>query len=170
MDLRTDRLILREFQDADFEDYLAYILDDYLREMLGLGNVFDRPSALANFNWLMENRKFIAVCKKEDNRAIGHICIHPPLDAVAGAEPFCNKRGASLSYALAAWERRKGFMYEALAALCQHLQDAGELDYLDGEYLCSNLPSQRLLEKLGFQHFGAAEFDGIELTTVVLLL
>ena len=102
MDLRTERLILREFQDADFEDYLAYILDDDLREMLGLGNVFDRPSALA--------------------------------------------------------------------ALCQHLRDAGSLDYLDGESLRSNLPSQRLLEKLGFQHFGVAEFDGIELATVVLLL
>lgn len=148
MELKTGRLILREFRSSDFEDYLAYILDGHLREMLGLRNVFGRSSALENFNWLMENRKFIAVCKKEDNRAIGHIYMHPPLEAVAGAKLFCNKRGASLSYALAAWEQHKGLMQGALTALCEYLRDAGKIDYLDAEYLFSNLPSQRLLEKL----------------------
>lgn len=170
MELKTGRLILREFRSSDFEDYLAYILDGHLREMLGLRNVFDRPSALENFNWLMENRKFIAVCKKEDNRAIGHICMHPPLDAVARAKLFCNKHGASLSYALAAWEQHKGLMQEALTALCEYLRDAGKIDYLDAEYLSSNLPSQRLLEKLGFQYWGIEKFGETALTTVVLSL
>lgn len=170
MELKTGRLILREFHSADFEDYLAYILDVHLREMLGLGNVFDRPSAQANFDWLMENRKFIAVCKKESGRVIGHICLHPPLDAIAGAKLFCNKRGASLSYALAAWERHQGLMQEALTALCGYLRDAGAVDYLDAEYLSSNLPSQRLLEKLGFQYWGIEKFGEIVLTTVVLSL
>lgn len=71
MELKTGRLILREFRSSDFEDYLAYILDGHLREMLGLRNVFGRPSALENFNWLMENRKFIAVCKRKTTEQSG---------------------------------------------------------------------------------------------------
>lgn len=170
MNLETSRLILREFRHTDFEDYYAYIMDAHLRQSLGLGNVFDEPSALENFNWLMENRKFIAVCTKETGRVIGHICLHPPLEAIAAAQPYCSMRGASLSYALAAREQRKGYMYEALSALCGHLRDGGQIDYLDGEYLSSNLPSRRLLEKLGFQHWGIENFNGIELTAVVRTL
>ena len=83
---------------------------------------------------------------------------------------FCNKRGASLSYALAAWEQHKGLMQEALTALCEYLRDAGKTDYLDAEYLSSNLPSQRLLEKLGFQYWGIEKFGETALTTVVLSL
>lgn len=170
MNLETNRLVLREFRHTDFDDYFAYIMDAHLRQMLGLGNVFDKPSALENFNWLMENRKFIAVCRKSDGRVIGHICMHPPLEAVAAAQPYCSMQGASLSYALAVWEQRKGYIYEALSALCGHLRDDEQIDYLDGEYLSSNLPSRYLLEKLGFQHWGIEDFDGIELTTVVRIL
>lgn len=170
MDLETKRLYLQEFQSADFDDYFAYIMDPHLQEMLGLNNVFDRPSALENFNWLMENRQFIAVCKKENGRVIGHICVHPPLESVAKAQPYCSMQGASLSYALAAGEQRKGYMYEALSALCGYLRNNAQIDYLNGECLSSNFPSRRLLEKLGFQHWGLENFGGIELITVVRVL
>lgn len=169
-DLETKRLCLQEFRSADFDDYFAYIMDPHLQEMLGLNNVFDRPSALENFNWLMENRQFIAMCKKENGKVIGHICVHPPLKSVAKAQPYCSMQGASLSYALAAGEQRKGYMYEALSALCGYLRNNAQIDYLDGEYLSSNFPSRRLLEKLGFQHWGLENFDGIELFTVVRVL
>lgn len=79
-------------------------------------------------------------------------------------------QGASLSYALAAGEQRKGYMYEALSALCGYLRNNAQIDYLNGEYLSSNFPSRRLLEKLGFQHWGLENFDGIELITVVRVL
>ena len=109
-------------------------------------------------------------CKKTNSRVTGHICMHPPLEAVAAAQPYCSMQGASLSYALAAGEQRKGYMYEALPALCRHLRDDKGIDYLDGEYLSTNLPSRFLLEKLRFQHWGIENFDGIELTTVVRIL
>ena len=61
-------------------------------------------------------------------------------------------------------------MYEALSTLCGYLRNNAQIDYLDGEYLSSNFPSRRLLEKLGFQHWGLENFDGIELITVVRVL
>lgn len=152
--LKTDRLRVRPFEKRDFADYYAYIMDPELRRMLGLDGVTDEASAKETFDWLMRNRTFLALEKKETGRVIGHVCIHPPYAALAGDPSFCEKTGCSLSFAVARGEQRKGYMEEALRGVIAALFSHGQADYIDCEYTAGNDASKTLQEKLGFVPWG----------------
>ena len=163
MELETSRLILRPYTPEDFEDYFAYIMDRGLQYMLGLEGVDDRDCALANFQWLLDNREFIALVKKSSGKAIGHICVHPPYEGITAEGRFSEKKGASLSFAIATEAQRRGFMLEALQALTARMFQEGGYDYLDCEYTPFNTASAALQRKLGFQYWGRTRFDEVDL-------
>lgn len=168
MYLETERLILRPHTPADFEDYFGYIMDGELQRMLGLNGVVDRASALETFQWLLDNVEFLAVVSRETGRVIGHICVEPPVEQAARAPEFQGKKGASLTFAIARAEQRKGLMLEALTALIGQWFRAGAVDYFDCEYQAANAASRGLQEKLGFQYWGKEPFGDVELVVNVL--
>lgn len=173
MYIETERLILRPHTPDDFEDYFGYIMEPKLQRMLGLNGVEDRGSALETFQWLLDkwrldNWEFLAVVSRETGRVIGHICVQPAYEKLAGDSEFQGKRGASLSFAMAAPERRRGLMEEALGALIAELFQRGGLDYLDCEYTTFNKASQALQEKLGFRQWGTEQLEDVELIVNVL--
>lgn len=170
MYIETERLILRPHTPDDFEDYFGYIMDPELRRMLGLNGVEDRASALEPFQWLLDtgHGEFLAVVSRETGRVIGHICAQRPLKKLADDPGFAGRKGASLSFAIARWERRKGLMQEALEALIAELFQRGGLDYLDCEYTTFNKASQALQEKLGFRQWGTEQLEDVELIVNVL--
>ena len=159
MHQETERLIIRTFAEDDFADYFAYITEPELMRMLGLNGVTDEASAKETFDWLMKNRTFWALEKKETGRVIGHICIHPPYAPVAGDPALAGKTGCSLSFAIAQSERRKGYMEEALRAVIAVLFSASGTDYIDCEYTENNSASRALQEKLGFAYWGREALD-----------
>ena len=168
MYLETERLVLRPHTPADFEDYFGYIMDGELQRMLGLNGVVDRASALETFQWLLDNVEFLAVVSRETGRVIGHICVEPPVEQAARAPEFQSKKGASLTFAIARAERRKGLMLEALTALIGQRFRAGAVDYFDCEYQAANAASRELQERLGFQYWGKEPFGDVELVVNVL--
>lgn len=149
MNLETERLILRPYTWAEFEDYVEYIMDRELQRMLALP-IPDRKEAEEAFRWLMENREFLAVIRKDTKKAIGHICIHP---SSISDPAFEDKKGASFSFAVASTERRKGWMAEALTEVIHELFETRGLDYLDAECTEENVASFGLQRKLGFQYW-----------------
>lgn len=168
--IETERLILRPHTPNDFEEYFGYIMDGDLQQMLGLNGVVDRASALETFQWLLDtdHGEFLAVVSRETGRVIGHICIQLPVEQVARAPEFQGKKGASLTFAIARAEQRKGLMLEALTALIGQRLRAGAVDYFDCEYERSNGASQGLQEKLGFRYWGVGQFGDVELIINVL--
>ena len=150
--IETERLTVRPHTPADFEDYFGYIMDGELQRMLGLNGVEDRAS----------------VVSRGTGRVIGHICVQPPVEQVAQSPEFQGKKGASLSFAIAKWERRKGLMAEALSALIGQMFRDGTVDYLDCEYPLFNTASRALQEKLGFQYWGKEQFGDVELIINIL--
>ena len=173
MRIETERLILRPHVPGDFEDYFSYIMDPELQRMLGLNGVEDRESALETFQWLLDkwrldNWEFLAVVSRETGRAIGHICVQPPDGKLLEDPVFQGKKGASLSFAIAKWERRKGLMAEALSALIGQMFRDGTVDYLDCEYPLFNTASRELQKKLGFRYWGKEQFGDVELIINVL--
>ena len=143
MRLNTDRLIVRDFMNHDFPDYLAYIMDQELRRALGLNGVTDEVSARETFDWLIKNRTFLALEKKETGTVIGHICIHPPYAPPANDPVYRGKKGCSLF-------------------------SQGKADYIDCEYTVGNAASKALQEKLGFVLWGKESFDAEEVVISVL--
>ena len=173
MSIETERLILRPHTPDDFEDYFGYIMDRELQRMLGLNGMEDRESALETFQWLLDKWRldsweFLAVVSRETGRVIGHICVQPPKKQVACALEFKGRRGASLSFAIAKWERRKGLMLEELKELIEQRFREGAVDYFDCEYERSNGASRGLQEKLGFRYWGKEQFGDVELIINIL--
>ncbi len=169
MHLETERLIIRDYCPDDFSDYYEYIMDPELRNMLGLEGVTDEQSAFQTFDWLMKSRIFLALEEKKSRKAIGHICLHPPYSLAAADPTFEWKTGYSLSFAIAAGKRRKGYMEEALRQLIHDLFLLSEVDYLDCEYTANNAPSCALQKKLGFRMWGEEQLDdGVELIINVM--
>lgn len=161
--INTARLVLRPYTIDDFEDYFEYIMDRDLQRMLGLEGVDDRDCALVNFQWLLDNRTFLALVHRNNRKAIGHICVHPPYEKMVEDPKFSGKKGASLSFAIAKSERRKGLMLEALDALIAWLFREEDLDYIDCEYSTFNTASVALQKKLGFRYWGTEQFKDTEL-------
>ena len=159
---------LRPYAADDFDDYYAYMMDDELRLMLGMTQVTDRPSAEVAFQWLRENRAFLALVSKETGRAIGHICIHPADEELRNDPVFSQKTGCSLSYAIAKAERRKGLMEEALRALIRELFGSRLVDYIDCCYSFENTASGALQEKLGFSFWKQEPWDGLILVYTIM--
>lgn len=168
MHVETERLILRPHTPDDFEDYFGYIMDGELQRLLGLNGVEDRESALETFQWLLDNLEFLAVVSRETGRVIGHICVHPPQEQVTRAPEFQGKKGASLTFAIARAEQRKGLMLEALTALIGQRFRTGAVDYFDCEYEPSNGASQGLQEKLGFRYWGTEQCGDVKLIINIL--
>ena len=168
--IETERLTVRPHTPADFEDYFGYIMDGELQRMLGLNGVVDRDSAMETFQWLLDtdHGEFLAVVSRETGRVIGHICVQPPVEQAAQSPEFQGKKGASLSFAIAKWERRKGLMAEALSALIGQMFRDGTVDFLDCEYPLFNTASRALQEKLGFRYWGTEQFEDVELIINVL--
>lgn len=161
--IETPRLLLRPYTPDDFEDYYAYIMDRELQTMLGLEGVDDRDCALVNFQWLLDNREFVALERRDSGKVVGHICLHPPFERLAEDGALHGKKGASLSFAIAKDEQRKGLMTEALGALIENLFRDGTVDYLDCEYPTFNIASRELQKKLGFRYWGTEWLDGVGL-------
>ncbi len=164
--LETERLIVRPHTMADFPAYFAYIMDPELQAKLGLHDVTDEASARDTFQWLMDNCVFLALIS--ENRAIGHIALHPPYDSLMKDPAFQGKNGYSLSFAIARDQRRKGLMREALQALVQELFELRGIDFLDAEAQPENEASCKLQDGLGFTLWGRDRFGDIELLIRVL--
>lgn len=166
--IETPRLLLRPYTPDDFEDYYAYIKDRQLQADLGLEGMDDRDCAIINFQWLMDNREFLALTSRETGKCIGHICVHPPDRVVMEAREFQGKKGASLSFAIAKNKQRKGLMTEALEALVPELFQRDRLDYLNCECTPDNTASAALQARLGFRYWGTEWFEGVELLVYIL--
>lgn len=167
MQIKTPRLLLRPYTPEDFEDYYAYIKDKEFQRLLGLEGMEDRDCALVNFQWLLERRVFLALVDPAGGRAMGHICVHPPLEQVAEDPRFSEKAGASLSFALDRRAWRQGLMTEALEAVIGWLFREGAV-FLDCENEPANTASAALQRKLGFRPWGTERIAGTELTVNVL--
>ena len=166
--LETERLIVRPHGMDDFKAYFEYVMDPDLQAKLGLNGVSDEASARETFCWLMDHCIFLALVRKADGKAIGHIALHPPYDRLMEDAAFKGRNGYSLSFAIAREQQRKGLMWEALQALIQELFEHQGIEFLDAEAEPDNPASNALQEKLGFTLWGRDSFDDVELLIRVL--
>lgn len=142
--LETDRLILRRFEQRDGEDCFPLFSrreDAYLDG----GVVFERRDEA--YGQLMEkwadpkNTRY-ALELKETGRVIGTVNVFDEdTRAVAAKE---------IGYALVPGYRRSGYAFEALSALLHCLLHDLDLGLVVAGVDPENVPSIRLLEKLGF--------------------
>lgn len=145
--LSTERLILRNVQQKD-----AQIMHDYrnneicARFQRGQTTDYDGITALVRkrmHDIISVDAPFlIAVALKETDEMVGEIVVMP------------NDGTISLGYTFSYKHHRKGYAYESLQALIDHLHEKfPQWDFISFTEK-ENLPSRNLLKKLGYQDMG----------------
>ena len=146
--LETDRLILREWQETDLNDFFEYASVDGVGQMAGWQPHKNIEESKFVLDMFIREGKTFAVVLKENNKAIGSVGIEKLSTEIDGYE---NMTGRELGYVLNKDYWGQGLMPEAVKAVINYCFETVGCDYL----LCScsprNLQSARVIEKCGFR-------------------
>lgn len=148
--LEAERLVLRNVRPED-----TLIMHDYRNNPICAQYQRGQTKDLPGIQKLTENRQndsitdatpfFVAVALKDSDQMIGEIVVMP--------NDGCFSIGYTFHYA----HHRKGYAFEALTLLVETLHQS----YPEMEFISftepENMPSRRLLEKLGYTDLGYVE-------------
>lgn len=147
--LTTERLILREVGPADAADVFVF-RSDYEVQYYNGAPMKQVTEAVALIDWLSE--KFKAqemicwgITLREENRVVG-LCSFYNISA--------HQRSVSIGYDLARTHWRRGIATEAVDAIIRFGFMQMNLHRIEVSTCMDDLPSVRLVERLGFQREG----------------
>jgi len=143
--LETERLVLRNFNSGDWEALHAMIVQYEASDYADFDQPWPTlPEAIKSvIQWFASGDQFLAVCLKETRQFLGFVAINPETDE--GSSVY------NLGYVFEANFHGKGFASEACRAVIAHAFLTLQAQRVVAGTAAVNLPSCRLLEKLGFQ-------------------
>ncbi|MDI9470033.1 MAG: GNAT family N-acetyltransferase [Bacillota bacterium] len=136
--IETNRLILREFRESDYDDlfeFLFQLKDDEFEGYPGITYENGRE----HLAYRVGSEEFYAIELKESGRVIGNV--------------YCGIRNSGVrevGYIINENHRRKGFGCEALSALVEDVLEKGAHE-IYARCDPRNIRSWKLLEKAGFE-------------------
>lgn len=150
MFLETNRLTLRKWEEADFDDFYEYANNPEMCRMMGRADCSDPESARQTFHWLKDKEeRGYAMVLKENGKVIGNLTVTSA--AHLGDLPqLRGKKGCAMSFSVSRHYQRRGYMEAALGAVIHQLFTAEGMDYINCGAFDFNLPSLALQRKLGF--------------------
>ena len=142
--IETERLILKTLREKDARALLstvgdsetAWWSDDYIYDL-------DETIEFIEFNNLGIDTLLYGVFRKESDDVIGYVQIK--LSPITGKIDV-----RELGYAMSKEYRRRGYMSEAVNAVCNHLFQNEHIKRITLEILPDNLPSLGVARKCGF--------------------
>ena len=140
--MTTDRCLLVQLQETDFNDIEKLYINGEVRKYLG--GIIDKKTFEVNFSEMLKGKKNTfnwVVREKNTNEFIGLISLHPSHDGTC----------TEVSYQLLPKWWGKGFAAEAVDSVIHFAFTELNLSSLIAETQSLNLPSRRLLEKLGMK-------------------
>ncbi|WP_184583920.1 GNAT family N-acetyltransferase [Lipingzhangella halophila] len=159
--LRTDRLRLRAFTEADIDDVLAGVSDPGTQRWLpipGPGQPYTREAAQ---QWCLES----APGARASGDGQQWAAIEATTDRFVGSFGLTRTRWQAMStevgYWVAPWARGHGFATEAVAAMARWTLDQG-FQRVELKAATGNTASRRVAEKTGF-HFEGTERNAMPL-------
>lgn len=159
--LETERLRLRLFEEADFPDFCAYILQKEQQRLSGNEEIETVAEARELFDWLLHPQHpplSFAIVLKDEGLVVGNFSLgySPFLDS----DPrLSDKRGLSLSFVLNEDYWRRGLMTELLCAALDWVFRETDLDFVNTGYFVFNEGSRRVQDKAGMPSFGSFVFE-----------
>ena len=172
--VETPRLILRKVSEEDFSYFQADLSDKEMDRMMLRSFCETEEDIRLGFEWfLYKEERAYAIIHKETGETIGNLTVYNRVpECVANHKAVQCKNGKSLSFAILPAFRRKGFMYEAVGGVIDHLFREEKADYINCGYLSYNAPSKALQEKLGFTYLltERIQFDGQEMESIENIL
>ena len=156
--IETDRLILRPFEQADFDDFFEYASVEGTGEMAGWHHHQDKQKSQEILDLFISEDKTFAVCLRQSGKVIGSLGVEK-----YGMEDklteFDGYRGREIGYVLSRDYWGRGLMTEAVRAVSDYLFNECDLDFLTCGYYDFNSRSRRVQEKCGFRPYRRLVMD-----------
>lgn len=147
--LRTNRLILRPFNEDDLEDLFEYASVEGVGERAGWKhheNIAETSQILEMF---IKEKKTFAVVLKENSKVIGSIGIEK-YGREESLSEFFDYKGREIGFVLSKDYWGQGLMPEALKGVIEYCFNELDYDFLLCGHFDFNTQSARVQEKLGF--------------------
>ena len=147
--VETPRLFLRKVTEEDFSYFRADLADKEMDRMMLRSSCETEEDIRIGFEWfLFKEERAYAIVLKETGETIGNLTVYNRVpECVANHEVVQGKNGKALSFAMLPAFRRKGYMYESVSGMIDHLFRVEKADYINCGYLSYNTPSKALQKK-----------------------
>lgn len=143
----TPRLRIREFRDSDEEGLFTLFHDDYTMSMDGDVPILEKNGEFYRRIDLIRSKSLIwfFLENKANGDFIGFIMLEPVSDP--------EEKAGTVGYSLTAAYQGQGYAKEALLSLFEVWKAAG-MEHVFANIWERNLPSQKLVKRLGFHEYG----------------
>ena len=142
----TERLILRQWKEADAESLYKYAKDPLVGPIAGWPVHTSVQNSLDIIRNVLSVPETYAVCLKEDNKAIGSIGLK-----LNGSTDMTQKDDeCELGYWIGVPFRGQGFIPEAAREILRYGFEELNMNKIWCGYYDGNIKSKRVQEKLGF--------------------
>ena len=172
--IETPRLLLRKVTEKDYSYFREDLADKEMGRMMLRWPCETEEDIRQGFEWfLYKEERAYAIVHKETGETIGNLTVYNRVpECVAAHEAVQGKNGKALSFAILPVFQRKGYMYEAVSGVIDHLFREEKADYINCGYLSYNAPSKALQEKLGFTYLLTErfQFDGQDMESIENIL
>ena len=149
MELKTLRLYIRDLREDDWIKMKSLFIDFNNSEYAA----YDRPLPTEDIKiealtkQFVENSLFFAIYLLDKNQMIGYVCFHK------------NEEKYDLGYCFHSAFHSNGYAYESIKALIEYfVREYNAITFTAGTAL-ANIPSCKLLEKLGFECVSTEEIS-----------
>jgi ribosomal-protein-alanine N-acetyltransferase len=152
--LYTERLILREWEMSDLDDFFEYASVPGVGEMAGWSAHKNKEETENILKKFIESKKTFAVVF--NSKVIGSIGVEKYNEKLL--PEFNDKKGREIGYVLSKDYWGQGLMPEAVKKVIRWLFEEVQLDFIVCGHYDQNLQSKRVQEKCGFKHYRKGEF------------
>lgn len=150
--IETERLLLRAFNQSDLDDFYEYASVEGVGEMAGWKHHESKDKTQEILNNFINEDKTFAIVLKSNNKVIGSLGVEEYGMEQALSE-FLEYKGREIGYVLSKEYWGKGIMPEAVKAVINYLFNEFDLDFLTCGYYDFNNQSKRVQEKCGFKPY-----------------
>ncbi len=147
--LETDRLLLREWNEADLADLFEYAKVDGVGQMAGWNPHTSIQESKTILEMFIQGKMTFALELKENHKVIGSLGLET-LSLSLGDE-YENLAGREIGYVLSKDYWGKGLMPEAVNSVIQFCFEKENYDYLMCSHSVINSQSKKVIEKSGFR-------------------
>ena len=147
--LETDRLILREWNEADLADLFEYAKVDGVGQMAGWNPHTSIQESKTILEMFIQGKMTFALELKENHKVIGSLGLETL--SLSLGDAYENLAGREIGYVLSKDYWGKGLMPEAVNSVIQFCFEKENYDYLMCSHSVINSQSKKVIEKSGFR-------------------
>lgn len=144
--IETERLLLRQFSEADLDDFIEFQSDPSMYNF--------QPSAIkeSREKYLEDLKRFISFYDAEPLKALPFAVVNKANNKVIGkiTVSLVDNQNCRMSWAIHKDYRKSGFAFEACSAIINYLKELN-LDKININIWSGNEASINLASKLGFK-------------------